>query len=341
MKILIFFIISILKIYICEERVSRGSVYKCHDNSYRDEQCLTHEKLGDVEFFWVRKCKGSKVCVKLPYYGNMTGVCSIKVRSHYDGETCQKNNKCTSGICNGNKCKGFIDGHRCQPGLGQCKKGKVCKKNTSSNVYTCSEPITFNQNCSGFIDEIQGNDHYFDNGNGKYYLPENNICKLGYVCSNGKCIEISSLNDDNNSTNPLACKSGAIFNSKCVTYPSSNKTCDSNKKCVITFNNGNQTVPCLKTSKGGYWCPTSAINQAFSDWFNEWNNQKKDNEDTNLEAYRYTANKKSVNELFFRYKYFGLITDADECAYDYFWKNSSSRKLGFSITIIITLILLF
>ena len=132
MKILIFFIISILKIYICV--VVRGSVYKCHDNSYRDEQCLTHEKLGDVEFFWVRKCKGSKVCVKLPYYGNMTGVCSIKVRSHYDGETCQKNNKCTSGICNGNKCKGFIDGHRCQPGLGQCKKGKVCKKNTSSNV---------------------------------------------------------------------------------------------------------------------------------------------------------------------------------------------------------------
>jgi hypothetical protein len=104
---------------------------------------------------------------------------------------------------------------------------------------------------------------------------------------------------------------------------------------------GNVTIDCLKTSQGAYWCPTSAISIAFDEWYSEWFSYSENQDDTNIEAYRYTANKKSVNELFFRYKYFGLITDADECAYDYFWKNSSSRKLGFSITIIITLILLF
>ena len=343
MKIQLFFIISILKIYIYA--IERDPVYRCHDNPYRDEQCLTHEKLGDVDFYWVRKCKGAKVCVKLPYYGNMTGVCSIKVRSHYDGETCQKNNKCTSGICNNNKCKGFDDGHRCQPGLGQCKKGKVCRFNNKDDTFhICTHPIGGGEQCEGFIKYNTDDNDYFNNNDKSYYLPENNICELGYVCSNTKCTLIHSIDNRGTSTNPLACTSGAIYNNTCITYPPSNNTCQNNNTCSITLTgiNGQQTVPCLKTSKGAYWCPTSAINLAFTDWYNEWLSKRKDNTDTNLEAYRYTANKKSVNELFFRYKYFGLITDADECAYDYFWKNNSSKKLEFSIIIIIiTLVFLF
>lgn len=45
----------------------RSTVYLCADSSYADEQCLTHEKKGDVDFMWVRKCKGAKVCLLLPY----------------------------------------------------------------------------------------------------------------------------------------------------------------------------------------------------------------------------------------------------------------------------------
>ena len=338
MKTQLFFIILIFKIYICQV-IKRGSVFKCHDNAYRDEQCLTHEKLGDVDFYWVRKCKGAKVCAKLPYYGNMTGVCSIKVRPHYDGESCQKNNKCTSGICANNKCKGFIDGHSCQPGLGQCKKGKVCRKTSADSIYICTDPISEGKSCNNLITEISENDDYFENDSKKYYLPENNICELGCVCSNTNCTPIHSIDDGNNSTNPLACKSGAIYNNKCFTYPSNNITCNANNTCQITTA---INIPCLKTSKGAYWCPNSAINQAFTEWYNEWYSNYKSNNDINLEAYRYTANKKSVNELFFRYKYFGLITDADECAYDYFWKNNSSTKLRFPIIIIIiSLVFLF
>ena len=215
MKIQLFFIISILKIYIYA--IERDPVYRCHDNPYRDEQCLTHEKLGDVDFYWIRKCKGAKVCVKLPYYGNMTGVCSIKVRSHYDGETCQKNNKCTSGICNNNKCKGFDDGHRCQPGLGQCKKGKVCRLiNKEDTFHVCSDPIEGGKECEGLIKYNTEDNDYFNNSDKSYYLPENNICELGYVCSNIHCTQIHSIENGNSSTNPLACKSGAIFNHICI-----------------------------------------------------------------------------------------------------------------------------
>ena len=42
------------------------------------------------------------------------------------------------------------------------------------------------------------------------------------------------------------------------------------------------------------------------------------------EAYRYSRNKK-INELWFGYIQAHRIDDVDECAYDYFWKQSSSN----------------
>ena len=67
-------------------------------------------------------------------------------------------------------------------------------------------------------------------------------------------------------------------------------------------------------------------------------NKLKD-EDANYEAYRYTRNKKKINEAFFRYTHYAWISDADECAYDYFWKNNSSNNLKVSIMILIFTIL--
>ena len=82
----------------------------------------------------------------------MTGVCSIKVRLHYESETCQKNNKCTTEICVNNKCKGFNNGHVCQPGLGQCKKGKVCSKTlTYSTIPICTDPFKKGENMKTYL----------------------------------------------------------------------------------------------------------------------------------------------------------------------------------------------
>ena len=50
--------------------------------------------------------------------------------------------------------------------------------------------------------------------------------------------------------------------------------------------------------------------------------------------------KKKINELWFRYIRANYVDDADECAYDYFWKQSSSNYIQFSF-MIITLLLLF
>ncbi len=66
----------------------RGPIYMCHDDPFIDEQCMKTETIGSNTFVWLRKCKGAKVCADLPYYGGITGSCIIKVRSHYDGESC-------------------------------------------------------------------------------------------------------------------------------------------------------------------------------------------------------------------------------------------------------------
>ena len=66
------------------------------------------------------------------------------------------------------------------------------------------------------------------------------------------------------------------------------------------------------------------------------NNMK--DEDANY-AYRYTRNKKKINKLFFQYTYAPTVQDADECAFDYFWKQNSSNSLKFSLMILVLALL--
>ena len=149
----------------------------CHDDPFIDEQCMKKEKIGENTFIWLRKCKGSKVCVNLPYYGEITGSCIIKVRSHYDGESCANGNKCTSGNCDGSKCVGKDKGIQCEPGLGQCKKGLLCRKEkTDSSVTTCQEPRKPGETCGEYAgDSTFTGDYIFS---GKYLDPGYNVCTL-------------------------------------------------------------------------------------------------------------------------------------------------------------------
>ena len=94
------------------------------------------------------------------------------------------------------------------------------------------------------------------------------------------------------------------------------------------------------TSKGGDFTKLSNITTAFNNWLDEWKKKDLKDEDANYEAYRYTKNKKKINEAFYKYAYAPFVQDADECAYDYMWKRNSSNSLKFSL-IILVLALLF
>ena len=318
-------ILFALLIYLTSQR----TVYMCHDDPFKDEQCMKREELGSNTFVWLRKCKGAKVCVGLPYYGNI-GACSIKVRTHYDGESCANGNKCASGICDGTKCKGLNPNVKCERGLGQCKKGYLCRKISSSNdETTCQLPIENDNECGTYVGDLDISDDTDYILDYEYYHPSNNPCKLGYVCSTAdnststaRCIPIGSQNTT--ASNPLACKSGVKSGSSCVTLPK-------NESC---------TTATLPTSKGATFCPSSDITTEFENWMKEIGKNKLKDEDANYEAYRYTRNKKKINEAFFRYTHYGWISDADECAYDYKWKQSNGNYLKLSFMLLVLVLIL-
>ena len=308
------------------------TVYMCHDDPFKDEQCLKKEKLGENTFYWLRKCKGSKVCVALPYYSYTIGACSIKVRSHYDGESCANDNKCTSGICGGTKCKGLTEGQRCEVGLGQCKKGLLCRyasaatTRTSSDYTRCMAPIEENQSCDNFLPsstslpslQLIDDEEFFD--------PAFNPCKLGYVCSTTKdystpvCTKIGSVsNSDSTASHPLACETG-ILNS-------------GHTACKTTSDNS------FTTSRGGSHTPGTNVTDTFEDWLTEVGKDKTKDEDAIYEAYRYTRKKKKINKLFYQYTHAPFVEDADECAFDYMWKQESSNTLKLSLIIFILALL--
>ena len=308
----------------------------CHDDPFKDEQCMKKETLGTNEFVWVRKCKGAKVCVNLPYYGGIIGACSIKVRSHYDGEECANGNKCTSGICDGTKCKGLNPNIECIPGLGQCKKGYLCRSTANSNgdatgIFKCQEPLKKGAKCASFSKSKMATTNtaltymiyapsLFD--------PANNPCGMEYVCSTAdtdtvaRCVEIGSVGNGKSASNPLACNKGYSESGICKDTP------DSGPGTTLT------------TSRGATFTKYSNITDEFEKWQTEWNKKDLKDEDANYEAYRYTKNKKKINEAFFRYTHAGFVGDADECAYDYMWKQNSSNSLKFSL-MILALALLF
>ena len=340
------FLSSIIFFYLIFISLSRGPIYLCGDDSYADEQCLHKETLGDNEFIWVRKCKGAKVCLTLPYYDKTIGACNIKVRTHYDGESCLSDNKCTTRICDGTKCKGYKEGRACIPGLAQCEQGLVCGYSTSSSseTATCMQPIGEGGACYVYSNEDMSirDDEYSLYGSGyAFFVPWYNPCGLNLVCNsgslpgsttrkNGTCQNIRSINNGGKASNPLLCESG--------TFSDTNGTCGNVNKdgsCnpfTSELNNNYEVVTsgdigCVTTSKGGSMYMNETVSEEFRIWVEESKNHKKKEEKSILEAYRYTRNNKGINENYFRYTHYGWIGDADKCAYDYMWKNTQGSEI--------------
>ena len=324
MKTIILFTLLFITIY-CQSDPVR-IVYMCHDDPFKDEQCMKRETLGSNTFVWVRKCKGAKVCVDLPYYNGIIGACSIKVRPHYDGEACANGNKCGSGICDGTKCKGLNPNVECEVGLGQCKKGYLCRateetKNADESIgekkiYRCQKPIDNGKPCNGYESDSLD--------------PSENVCKLNRICSqvNGDtatCIEIGSQSDGTTVDNALACSSGIAENGICKTPTASTTS-------ITGFSE--------TTSRGATFTNFANMTQMFKDWKKEATDNNMKDKDAIYEAYRYTRNKKKINKLFFQYTQARFVEDADECAFDYLWKLNSSNSLKFSLMILV-LVLLF
>jgi len=200
---------------------------------------------------------------------------------------------------------------------------------------TCQPPIGNGEECG-----IYTGSEYLDSGeyifSSSYFNPVNNPCKLGYVCSlsdqdnsKAKCVAIGS--QSSTASNPLACKTGVFDDdtNSCWTLPS-NSSCSTDAKYLKS----------KTTSKGGEFCLSDDVSKEFDKWLKEIGDNKLKDEDANYEAYRYTRNKKKINEAFFRYSQYGWISDADECAYDFLWKQSNGNYLKLPFMLLVLVLIL-
>ena len=182
----------------------------------------------------------------------------MKVRTHYDHESCANDNKCTSGICDGTKCKGYPIGHSCIMGLGQCERGLVCRyTNANDEITTCQSPIQEGQSCihpSNADMTIKDDETSIYGSKYSFFVPWYNPCDLDLICSTnswnstnkttGTCIELASL-PSGNVNNPMLCPKGLMYtnNNTCLTnFPNDVSTCDPNTNFL-----------CQLSSRGGYY----------------------------------------------------------------------------------------
>ena len=97
-------------------------------------------------------------------------------------------------VCDGTKCKGKSEGQNCQLGLGQCKKGLLCRYELGSNGLPvnsnllCGKPLNKGDKCLdiGARDDVEDLNTIYS----IYMNPAYNFCKLGYVCSNTICVKL-------------------------------------------------------------------------------------------------------------------------------------------------------
>ena len=228
-------------------------------------------------------------------------------------------------------------------GLGQCERGTVCRYTSiNEEISTCQPPVGNGNDCiipSSKEMTIKDDETSIYGSKYSFFVPWYNPCDLDLICFNatidlenhnktsGTCESLTlKKNSGEVVNNPMLCSSGFfnITDHKCMDLPAESSFCD-------PINGG---ITCQLTSKGANY----NLNKGLTDTFDEWKKQLEDNEKnsnkTNIEAYRYTRNNKKINKLFFNYTHYGWISDADECAFDYMWKNSNGNWIKVTLTLL-------
>jgi len=194
--------------------INSRTVYMCHDDPFKDEQCLKRETLGSNDFVWVRKCKG------------------------------------------------LNPGLHCEIGLGQCKKGYLCRQTSANNGnYTCQKPLAKDANCDDYTDSSLSLP--YSTYSSDLLDPANNPCVKDCVCAAvdgaaAKCVPIKSVSSGKPCDHPLACISGYLEGGSCK-----------------DASDGSATGTSLRTAKGGSFTKYTNITKYFDEWYDEWNKKIK------------------------------------------------------------------
>lgn len=338
------FLLLVLSISLFSE-TKTDSIYKCDDTKPKVDVCVMYdrkEKSSESRYVIKKNCGKNKICD----VGNI-GVCVDKVKLKKMEKGCNYDLDCASKYCNNGKCAA-VDSE------GDCSY-KYCNHESACSISgKCQKLAKENDKCI-----------------------DNTIrCKFGLKCDNlgeeeegratGKCVKIGSLDNGKKSNEPTLCKSGLIYDGKCVSVETDGK-CDDYGVCKdlkLTGATYDGYSYCKSFTYGDKTTKVCELNKAkqnlWKKYIDEFNDVKLDkiNDDKNSlydsnSKFKYTFGKFKLykwdtmyynsEELIAR----GIIGDDGEvkddadCELDFFLNINSSNGIKFSYFLFALLVGLF
>ena len=224
-------------------------LYKCLTDG--SETCHTYNKAEDgLETIQVQKCKDSTKYCAVQFSSTQNTTCSAKpeVTGLPAGEACEKDSNCLGDLkCESKVCAGMDKEAACKYDY-ECKPGLYC------DGTNCKELKTVGTTCQ-----------------------KDTECANNAYCMGEKCVEIFSLDDGQETTNPLLCKSMKIYldstagKSYCASSElTSSKECPEEKKCKYktTYGEGKEVTlirdcKCKATDSTKLYCPTGTTSDLY------------------------------------------------------------------------------
>ena len=337
--------LNIIFLTLLFKLIYNRTIYICGRRNYKNFQCLDEVLKGDNKVVYLKKCESNEICQKISTEkkDNEMGVCTRKLSRYVDKQTCRVNSECTSYICNKKICEGFPEGRKCILNRNQCKNGLVCRNIIEINnynlfydedFYICTQALKENEACQLSSD-----------------------CELNYVCSRNSeyvnrkvCTKIGSQKIGTKVDDEMACKSGdmkLIDNDNiCIEREEIIFDCGANinhneNSCTIRINIGNNNQylivdeTCEITSLGSFICNDGNKTINFENYVEAYNKRLKKIENKikdkkfNIEKFRYNLDNLEVSKKYFEYKFWYLVYDADDCAYNYLFNLNQGKYLKF------------
>ena len=129
----------------------------------------------------------------------------------------------------------------------------------------------------------------------------------------------------------------------CVSKKEIIKNCNENNICIIKANFGNKTEieiaqDCMISVRGNEFCPLNQKEIAWKKYLNTYQNyydeqkvELKRNTEMHFPVYKDIFNNYEISQLFWYYKEWQYIIEADICTKEFFFLNNKATILNYSL----------
>ena len=191
--------------------LSESQVYKCASELGIDNLCYKYTRVESDVTIYLSGCAEDEYCPSNPE----ESYCTKKIVKKDEGDQCEADTECKSGMCTEGKCSTLPDG-------AECKKHYQCGQFSS-----CSSA---NSTCQPLLQEGDACDSDYD-------------CGFNLACGDGKCQKMFSLEAGVVSDNWKLCKTGVAYKYKskkgynfyCVDKRQDTPTCPENYEKTCNF----------------------------------------------------------------------------------------------------------